>query len=293
MLSASRFAVVLFGITPLFACDEEPGCGPYTDPETGKEHAPCSGLGEETAPLCDGSSSLRFAGTHAGGNLTGAPRVAAEVGWSFLLIDGECRYWAMTDPHGPVRTGTLDAVQEDQFSSTLRLGEWNADDEQTGGCVDAGSTRLRFGETQVSISCVVTPLTMAYSDWLKNLHLAGTRASGALRYTVSDASEESWVVGNSTDIASAWPLEGAPEDLLERGEDESAEPAVASADAAEALRDARDAYVARRAATGPWLRIPMVLEAAGADPRYFDVAMRDVTPFEREGALRVDEFFAR
>jgi hypothetical protein len=35
----------------------------------------------------------------------------------------------------------------------------------------------------------------------------------------------------------------------------------------------------------------MVLEVAGADPRYFDVAMRDVTPFERDGELRVDDFF--
>jgi hypothetical protein len=79
--------------------------------------------------------------------------------------------------------------------------------------------------------------------------------------------------------------------LLARGEDESAEPTIASADEAEALRDARDAYAALGTGTGPWLRVPMVLEVAGADPRYFDVAMRDVTPFERDGELRVDDFF--
>ena len=36
----------------------------------------------------------------------------------------------------------------------------------------------------------------------------------------------------------------------------------------------------------------MVLEVAGAEPQYFNVAMRDVTPFEREGELSVDDFFA-
>ena len=292
MLSARRFALVLCAIAPLVGCgdDIQPKCRRTEMNAEGNEVSSCASLAE---PLCDGSSSLRFAGTNAGGNLTGVPRVAAEVGWSFLLIDGECRYWTMTDPDGPIRTGTLDATEEAEFSDALRLGDWSADDAKTGGCVDAGSTRLRFDDTWVTISCVSTDLTIGYSDWLEMLYEAGERATGELRYTVSDASEEAWVVGNTTDIASPWPLEGAPSDLLERGEDESAEPAIASADEAEALRDARDAYAALGASTGPWLRVPMVLEAAGADPRYFDVAMRDVTPFESNGELRVDDFFVR
>jgi hypothetical protein len=257
---------------------------------SGEEPTRC---GAEPIALCDGSSSLRFAATSAGGNLTGVPRVAREIGWQFLLIDGECRYWTMTEPDGPVRTGALDATEEAEFSSALRLGDWSSDDVRTGGCLDAGGTRLRFDQTWVTVSCVSTDLTDAYSDWLETLHAAGTRASGELRFTVADASEESWVVGNTTDIASAWPLAGAPSTLLERGADEDAEPAVASADEAEALRDARDAYAALSASTGPWLRIPMVLDEAGENPQFFDVAMRDVTPFERDGELHVDDFFAQ
>ena len=80
--------------------------------------------------------------------------------------------------------------------------------------------------------------------------------------------------------------------VLTRGEEENAEPSIASGDEAEALRDARDAYAAREASTGPSFRVPMVLEVAGAEPQYFNVAMRDVTPFEREGELSVDDFFA-
>ncbi len=286
---AGRFAFVLLGLSPLVGCaSEEPMCGTETNAE-GKEVSTCAGV--ESEPLCDGSSSLRFAATSGGGNVGGVPRVVQEVGWAFLLIDGECRYWTMTEPDEPIRTGTLDATQAADFSSAFRLGHWSANDTKTGGCFDAGSTSLRFGETRVTVSCVATDLTQAYSDWLATLYDAGTRASGDVRYTVTDASEEAWVVGNTTDIASAWPLTDAPSVLLERGEDENAEPAVASQDEAEALRAARDAYAAREASTGPWLRIPMALEVAGAAPQYFDVAMRDVTPFERDGELSLDDFF--
>jgi hypothetical protein len=33
-----------------------------------------------------------------------------------------------------------------------------------------------------------------------------------------------------------------------------------------------------------------VLEVAGAERRYLNLALRDVTPFERDGELAVDEF---
>jgi len=49
-------------------------------------------------------------------------------------------------------------------------------------------------------------------------------------------------------------------------------------------------YLARPAnANAPWLRIPVRVD--GATPRYFNLAMRDVVPFERDGHLAADDFF--
>lgn len=293
MLPASRFAFLLLTVAPLVGCDDQSKCGPYTDDE-GVEHAGCAAQeNEEPVVLCDGSSSLKFIGRSSGGNLSGVPSVVSEVGhWSFLLVDGNCQYWTMLEPRGPIRTGTLDPSQEADFSTALRLGAWTANDsKETTGCFDAGTTQLLFADKGVSVYCAATDLTRAYGTWLESLHETGARLSGDVRYTVTDASLASWVF-DAANIASAWPLEGPPSVTLESGADEIAEPAIASAEDAEALRDARDAYLTRAASAGSWLRIPMVLEVAGDDARYFDVAMRDVTPFERDGELRADEFFA-
>jgi hypothetical protein len=42
---------------------------------------------------------------------------------------------------------------------------------------------------------------------------------------------------------------------------------------------------------GPWLRVPVIHEEDGAEARYFDLALRDVAPFEVDGQLDVDAFF--
>ena len=38
MLELHRFGALLVAIAPLVGCNDEQGCGPYTDPETGMEH---------------------------------------------------------------------------------------------------------------------------------------------------------------------------------------------------------------------------------------------------------------
>ena len=249
-----------------------------------------SDVGQEPAELCDGSDALRFAGTVGGGNAGGVPRVAMEVGWSFLLIDGQCNSWSMTEPDGPVRMGVLSPAQAEQFAADLELGHWGSG-PYTNGCFDAATIRLRFEDDELLASCQSPKPTDGFRDWLELLHASGTEVTGDVRYTVADASTDGWVVGNTTNIASPWPLASDPTDgLLERDADQDAEPRIASADDADALRNARDAYLTQEAATGPWLRVPLVLEVAGAERRYLNLALRDVTLFERDGELAVDEF---
>lgn len=246
----------------------------------------------EAKVLCDGSEKLRFSGTDAGGNLTGVPRVVAEVGWSFLLIDGQCQYWSMVRPEGPIRTGTLSAQQELDFTSALQLGRWSDQAlSPTQGCPDASTTTFRFLGEKASLSCESTQLTESYGDWLTLLHDSGTDLTGPVRYSVGDPGDGGWPDRNSN-LASSWPLVQSPTPLLAPSEDEFAEPVqIAGADA-DALRQLRNAYLAEMSnGRGPWLRIPMEVTTEDGSPRYFDLALRDVISFERDGRLAPDDFF--
>lgn len=253
--------------------------------------APGCNCGEATVELCDGSENLRFAGTNAGGNVGGVPRVAQEVGWSFLLIDGTCRYWTMTEPEASIRTGMLDVSQIRGFEQELELGTWEPDPTGPSGCPDASTTSLRFLNDVTRASCETPRVFDAYAEWLAALHAVGSDLDGEARYTVSDATNDGWVVGNNTDLAQPWPLSTIPT-LLEPFEEETAEPTIASPEDAETLRAVRNLHVARPHTVGPWLRTPLAIGDGDTDTSYVNLAMRDVTPFERDGALALDDFFA-
>ncbi len=246
--------------------------------------------------LCDGSSHLTFATLTAGGNLNGVPRVAAEVGWSFLLIDGQCRYWAMSGPEGEVRTGTLDADEEAEISEAFLLGHW---DELAGqeneGCADAPYDYFRFHDDMRGAVCWTHELTEAVPAWHERLFDAGTPLDGAVRCTLADATESAWAM-TMPEIGLSWSLAEDPAALaVGRMEDENSdvEPRVATGEDAAALRALRASYAENQPASGlgPWLRVPVVHEEDGAEARYIDLALRDVSPFEVDGELDVDAFF--
>lgn len=241
--------------------------------------------------LCDGSSALRFAGVSGGGNETGMPRVATELGWSFILVDGHCQVWSMTRPDGAVRTGMLDSAKAAAFVQDFRLGQWGGSISQGGGCSDAGTLGLRFGEQRASASCTTTWLTTAYDDWLRSLYESASDVVGPVRYSLTDAGGDGWVMGN-TALASTWPLSTDPAALIVSVADEGqAEPRIATENDADALRGARKTYLPHAdGPLGPWLRIP-ISSSQGSAPRYFNLAMRDIVPFENNGRMDTDGFF--
>ncbi len=240
--------------------------------------------------LCDGSDKLRFATQNAGGNLTGVPRVAQELGWSFLLIDGQCNYWASAG--GEVRTGVLTPDQEEEFSEALLLGRWSELARDNPNCADASSLGYRYYDERFSISCATNELTAASGDWRVRLFDAGTPLDGPVRYSLTDADAYSAWQRSTPEIAQSWTLDWDPATrTVGQGEDEQAEPNVASGSEADSLRALRANYEAPENGLGPWLRIPIVYESEGTEARYFDLALRDVTPFEIDGRLDVDAFF--
>src|SRR5215471_12613486 len=150
--------------------------------------------------LCDGTNSLRFAGVSGGGNANGMPRVALELGWTMLLVDGQCRYWAMAQPDGPVRTRTMSSTEAVDFVRQLALDEWAQ--PQTGGCADAGGTDLRFGDRRTSAGCESTAPTEAYDHWVAILFASGVDAAGPVRYSITEADNDGWATSGQTQLAS-------------------------------------------------------------------------------------------
>ena len=243
-------------------------------------------LGAPEVVLCDGSSALRFAATNAGGNLSGAPSIADELGWSFLLIDGQCRYWSMVAPEQPVRSGLLSELDAADFSAELRLGRWaELPPPPAGGCPDGTTTNLRYRDEQaLPISCATTELTEGYSAWLATLHERGQDLAEEVRYTLAVSQ------GSYADMSLSWPLALDPAEVAVPADD-AAVPLVLAGEEAAALRALRAQYVESVPGLGPWLRIPVVYDSGSASPSYYELALRDVTPFEVDGRLDLEAFF--
>jgi hypothetical protein len=245
----------------------------------------------EPERLCDGSSKLRFATQNAGGNLTGVPRVSAEVGWSFFLIDGQCRYWVSAG--GEVHFGTLSPAEEEELTEDLLLGRWSELGGSNLQCSDASTVGLRYYDERYSLYCASNELTEAVDDWRIRLYDAGAPLDGAVRYTLADATESAWAM-TIPEYGQSWTLAWDPAtQAVGQMEDEMAEPHVADGEDAAALRALRTSYAENMPASGlgPWLRVPVVYESDGTEAHYFDLALRDVTPFEIDGELDVDAFF--
>ncbi len=242
----------------------------------------------KNAALCDGSSALRFAATNGGGNLNGIPALVAELGWSFLLIDGQCRYYAMTAPDHAIHSATLSDADAASLAGDFQLGAWNGLDRPPSGCSDAPTQGFAFGADRVHSSCETTALTTANDKWLPRLYDAGSPVSGVVRYWVVEPSNEQWPTSSP---ASALPYPLADPTNIASTPFAPAKPQVALGSGANALRGLRTDYQQRmRSVLAPAYSLPVVVTAGGNGARYFDLAMRDTVPFEVDGVLAVDAF---
>ncbi|MEI9937471.1 MAG: hypothetical protein WDO69_09635 [Pseudomonadota bacterium] len=241
-----------------------------------------------SAKLCDGSTALRFAANSGGGNLSGLPPFLSELGWSLLLIDGQCRYYAMAAPDREIRTGTLSEADAQGFSQDLSLGAWQGLAESR-GCSDASAQTFAFGPDRTSVSCESTPLSQASDAWLERLYEGGSPVGGPIRYWVIEPSNERWPESNPDD-ALPYPLSEAPAAIS--GPFEPGTPLVATnPDDAAKLRALRTDYQATTPSpSAPQYSIPVVLSTSEPSSAYYDLSLRDTLPFEVDGALAIDAF---
>jgi len=235
-----------------------------------------------TAKLCDGTSALRFAAQSGGGNLSGLPPFLSELGWSLLLIDGQCHYYAMTAPDREIRTGTLSEADAQSFSEELSLGNWQGLPGAR-ACPDASVQSFAFGPDRAAVSCESTTLTEAKDAWLARLYEAGRAVDGPIRYWVIEPSNEQWPESNP-EIALSYPLRSAPAAIT--GPFEPGAPLTATGADGTKLRELRTEYQTTRSAPlAPQYSIPVVVGDV-----YYDLSLRDTVPFEIDGGLAIDAF---
>ena len=240
------------------------------------------------AKLCDGSTALRFAMNSGGGNLSGLPPFLAELGWSLLLIDGQCRYYAMTAPDREIRSGTLSEIDAQSLSEELSLGAWQGL-PLSRGCPDAGVQTFAFGPDRTSVSCESTSLSKASDVWLKRLYEAGSPVDGPIRYWLMEASNEQWPESHP-DAALPYPFPGPLGAISAPYRPASAMVTSNVADAA-TLRALRAEYQAAPPfSPAPLYSIPIVFNASESKSEYYDLSLRDTVPFELDGTLAIDAF---
>ena len=247
------------------------------------------GAGTVDSPaLCNGSDSLRFAVQSGGGNLSGIPSLVIETGFEFLLIDGQCRYYAMTAPDHEIRTGTLVAADAQSLSDDFLLGHWQGLEHSGFGCPDAGTQSFAFGRDRAESSCATTPLTTALGSWLDRLYDAGSPVTGVVRYGVIEASDQAWP-NNNLQSALVYPFKDPAPIATPPFVD--MKPQLASGADATTLRELRATYQdGPMPVPAPSYSIPVKVESVESEPKYYDLVIRDTVPFETNGVLSVDDF---
>jgi len=248
-------------------------------------------------PVCDGTPNLRiFMGVVGGGSWQFPPpgRQVLYDNGTYLLVDGECRFWARgPDPWDDVRTGVLDGVLLAQLLEDVRHERW-ADLEgiyAPGGGYDTPD--ILFADTETFVVCVmgcslgavpedVAAMRDALSPWRLRLWSYGTPVGGDVRVMAIRTPPPLYLEGLPT---STWPATTPIEDLAVEYTEASSlgygAGHLLTGAGAEIMRSLRRSYVSG-VHGGFWYRYLPILEADGT---FYEVAVRDTTPYEDERGL--------
>ncbi|HEY6507614.1 MAG TPA: hypothetical protein VIY56_06350 [Vicinamibacterales bacterium] len=239
--------------------------------------------------LCNGDPSVRLAFQTVGGGTTlPGSQVTYENGFRYLVVTGDCRYWAMKDDDSDVREGHLSSAQAEEIVNDWRLSTWTSLDSHYGhGVPDASVYVLSFEGTHITVSPSFSDaaepgqwLGVEGQATLKSAYDAGTAVAGPVRFVlVEGATWSSSVQGLD------WPLTVDPASLAltyaQASSYVTGTSQVALASDAEALRQLRRDFLGagRGGLTGGY--IP-VLGPTGAQYQLF---VRDSIPIEDEHGL--------
>ena len=171
--------------------------------------------------LCDGEPSTRFSFRNTGGGLTlPGSQVLSENGFNFLIVNGQCHFWASPDTHGDAHEGDLSADQARELTNSLRLSDWSSlKGDYFDDLCDGPTREYRFAGQNITVhaNCGGGKNSQPV-DWLLNqssgqLHAvydSGTPVTGPVRFVLM--TEQDGVVWSIavTNAAARWPLSDDP-----------------------------------------------------------------------------------
>ena len=247
-------------------------------------------IGEEPALLCDGSQDLRLAWFVGGGGQV-VTEMQRELGFAYLYVRGDCRYWVLPYQGPPAldvreaRTGVLDAGEAAELAEMLDYGNLAAlaaeDWPQQGG-EDGPTNFLHDGEDLIACTdtCLGAPesvqtMTTAGPDYFLELWEAGEPMSDAPMRI-----QARFLGGAPTDDVPVWDLgldlsevDTTPIELSMQG----TSTLVDDPEIAAALRQFR----AQNPEATAYYEPIVVNDSGGA----YEVFVRDALPLENEQGL--------
>lgn len=185
--------------------------------DAGVDVADVDGSRPADSRLCNGTDALRFTYALVGGGQTDPGQdLLAQNGWSFLYVDGRCRFWISGPQLGhPAVSGVLDEGSEHQFSSELRYADLGRSlvgnhagplhDSLTSVLTGPGGSVACDGDCDwVGAPADISGVIAALLRWLPKLRAAGAPITGPVRMFVKDPFNYTPAYPNGP--ASPWPL---------------------------------------------------------------------------------------
>lgn len=256
---------------------------------------------EDPSPaICTGDPSVRLVfQVSGGGQVLPGSQVLSENGFQFLLVEGSCRAWMLTDRGSEIRTVQLAASDAELLARQLQVAEWGSlQGQYTRDLCDGPGWLLRFDRTRIALgsscggrddSARVRGLEVAARDALAARYAAGAAIDGAVRFVlVAEAPDVVWppLVASA---AAPWPLATAPDTLaisiLAAQDYQPGSSRSVTQPEADQLRALRRNFAARG---GPALSGGFI-PVTGAGGSRYQLFVRDSIPLEdTRGLLHVD-----
>lgn len=179
-------------------------CGSSSSANNQPADAAASNDQHTPGAICNGEDTVRFAYRFVGGGVElPGKRVLSENGYEFLLIDGQCRYWALKSQYSDVRYGELAVSEASELEGALRLSTWaDLQGEYSVSLCDGTAPWLRFAEMRIRIHAACGgPGNANPVIWLQDVvrgHLAqlyerGRAFEGPVRLVlVTEAADVAW-----------------------------------------------------------------------------------------------------
>lgn len=202
----------------------------------------------EWRSICDGSDELRLAFRNGGGGGGCAGScLQFEIGWSYLYVRGDCRYWVDDRSEdswtGEARTGVLTDDEEESLSRVLHYDSWPEIARERGGLMTGSYHFLSDGEVTIDFTPGDTrdPPDLseageAVSRWTEQLRAQGDPldASAPVRVDVFKAQDVEPPTDESCELL--WPFAIDPDPLAWTQSELARSRLVADPEVARAMR---------------------------------------------------------